>query len=631
MSKIKVDDWTGCYPSKWKGIIVDDAMRHPAKFSSRLIRRIYEHMITEGWLKPGDMVIDPFGGVALGALDAMRSGIAWRGVELEARFAELGNQNIASWNARFSNMPHWNPDALLLQGDSRNLLQILGDAGHRTAVTSPPYAEGLGHNMRKVREIDQQKSLYMASGSLAYGESDGQLGQMKATEEGHHKAVISSPPYAEITIGEFTVSRENFVAWIKNELATKGYIEFKGKKYTENEWRALNYGRLDGRVMKGAPKMGTGGYEEAAAAISSPPYAESMGNAEQSGIDWGKQADRETDHPHGWNGAGYSQAAISSPPYSDSEDGSTPGQLGAMKGNGFEAAISSPPFQAAQTGGGIAKIGYSNEEMRKGSGEQPFDLVGKRAYMPENQGTHIGNLANMPAGDFNAAITSPPFRQASGGTPEPKEGGTIDDALYARHAAGNSAAGAYGEEEGQLANMPDGDFDAAVTSPPYLPKDDQKVPWGATVGKSLEDMDEERGFKRDESFRGYYSLDPANLGNPTGADQTDFWAAARTIIEQVYLALAQGGHAVWVLKAFVRNKEIVDFPDQWRQLCEVVGFVSLHEHHALLVRHTGTSLTLEEGKVEHKTESKSFFRRLAEKNGSPRIDYEVVLCQERPA
>jgi len=462
MTKITVDDWTGCYPSKWKSVIVEDAMRHPAKFSSRLIRRIYEHMIGEGWLKPGDVVIDPFGGVGLGALDAMRSGMRWRGVELEARFAEVGNKNIALWNSRYSTMPRWNPDAILLQGDSRNLVQVLGNAEHRA-------------------------------------------------------------------------------------------------------------------VMK------------------SPPYAESLGNEEKGGIDWGKQTDRKTDHPHGWNGAGYSQAAISSPPYADGcahtggpvvqplpgtggknelvDYGSTPGQLGAMKGNGFDAAVSSPPFMAAQTGGGIAKVGYQNDEMRKGSEEHPFDLVGKRAYMPENQGTHVGNLANMPAGDF----------------------------------------------------------DASVSSPPYLPKDDRKVPWGTTVGKTLEEEAERRGFKRDESFRGTYSLDPANLGNPTGADQTDFWSAARTIVEQVYQVLAPGAHAAWVVKSFVRNKEIVDFPGQWRQLCEVVGFVTLHEHHALLVRHTGTSMTLEGGTVEHKTESKSFFRRLAEKNGSPRIDFEVVLCMEKPA
>ena len=33
--------------------------------------------------------------------------------------------------------------------------------------------------------------------------------------------------------------------------------------------------------------------------------------------------------------------------------------------------------------------------------------------------------------------------------------------------------------------------------------------------------------------------------------------------------------------------------------------------------------------IEKKVERKSFFRRLAESKGSPPIDYEVVLIQER--
>lgn len=74
-NKIVIDEWAGCYPSKWKGLIVPEAIAHPAKFSSKLIRRIYDHMRREGWIKPGDTVVDPFGGVALGAFDAMRLGL----------------------------------------------------------------------------------------------------------------------------------------------------------------------------------------------------------------------------------------------------------------------------------------------------------------------------------------------------------------------------------------------------------------------------------------------------------------------------------------------------------------------------------------------------------------------------
>src|SRR5574341_723840 len=102
-----IDIWTGCYPSRWKGMIVPEAIVHPAKFSSRLIARIYHHMLDEGWLKAGDVVLDPFAGVALGALDAMRLGLHWRGVELERKFADLGNANIEYWNRRFSKNAPW--------------------------------------------------------------------------------------------------------------------------------------------------------------------------------------------------------------------------------------------------------------------------------------------------------------------------------------------------------------------------------------------------------------------------------------------------------------------------------------------------------------------------------------------
>jgi hypothetical protein len=112
-------------------------------------------------------------------------------------------------------------------------------------------------------------------------------------------------------------------------------------------------------------------------------------------------------------------------------------------------------------------------------------------------------------------------------------------------------------------------------------------------------------------------------------EEDDFWSAARVIVEQVYQALAPDGHACWVVKGFVKDKQLVDFPGQWRKLCESVGFVTLHEHHAMLVRDKGTSQTLEGGVVHHQVESKSFFRRLAEKKGSPRIDYEVVFCMEK--
>jgi hypothetical protein len=85
-----------------------------------------------------------------------------------------------------------------------------------------------------------------------------------------------------------------------------------------------------------------------------------------------------------------------------------------------------------------------------------------------------------------------------------------------------------------------------------------------------------------------------------------------------------------VVKSFVKNKQIVDFPGQWQALCEAVGFTTLHYHRAWLVEDRGTQIDFMGNPITRTVERKSFFRRLAEKNGSPHIDYEVVLCMVKP-
>lgn len=482
-----IDTWKGCYPSNWKGLIVPDAITHPAKYSSKLIRAIYEHILSEGWVKPGDTVIDPFGGVALGALDAMRMGLRWRGVELEAKFAQIGNENIDLWNSRFHTMPNWNSNSALINGDSRRLIEVL--EGHvEISISSPPFrqASGGAHIPKGMEITDPGLAKRHAAGnaaSKAYGDSDGQLANMS---EGDFDIALSSPPYAD----------------------------------------SIKPGKGSGFDFSKAHTP-TGG---------------------------GKTAGRES------IAKGY---------------GTTEGNLGAMPADGFTAAISSPPF-----GETLSRDLMSADERRA--------LARERG---------ISNSENI----------SP-----------------IELEKLGKRQKG------YGQTEGNLGSMPAGGFDQSISSPPYLPQSDRKKPWGSTMDKTLQDEDENRGHKRDSSWRGSYSQDPANLGNPTGADQTEFWAAARTIVDQVYASLKPGGHACWVVKDFVKNKKVVPFCDQWRQLCEAAGFVTLHEHHAELVRHHGTSHTLEGGEVKHIKSSKSFFRRVAESHGSPEINYEVVYCMVKP-
>ncbi len=520
-----IDDWHNCYPSSWKGKIVPTAFQHPAKFSSRLIRRIYEHVIEEGWANPGDVIVDPFGGIALGALDAMRLGLAWRGVELEAHFAEIGNQNIAFWNQQFSSMPRWTGDALLLQGDSRNLVEILA-AGH-AVVSSPPYADGCAHTGGN----DTDPSHIQGGTLIGVGIA----------------GAISSPPYAETRNAPGGDQRDDLFRGYHGDGNYSAAIS--SPPYTDSPLVAGIQGKNAGelRVNRG----------QAYACVSSPPYASA---AEGTPLD-------PQDYPT-LRGV-LKQNADHLQKY-----GTTDGQLGSMRAteSGFQAAISSPPFAGSTADGGWQMLGKYAEQGKltikqvKGKKDKAYPSWDKdrdTSYAPSDD-----NLGNAKASDasFRAAISSPPYQGTTGGANVTAKSGVLaDERLFNRHAASSASRG-YGESNDNLGNQLD----------------------------------------------------------------NDFWLSARLIIEQVYHVLQPGGHAIWVVKDYVKNKQRVPFCDQWRELCETVGFIALHEHHAMLVRHNGTSLTLDGERVEHKVESKSFFRRLSEKKGSPRIDWETVLCMEKP-
>lgn len=83
---MKPKQWTGCYADSWKGVITDAAFAHPAKFSKALIERILDYMAEKGWIKKGDVIGDPFGGVGTGGIVAAYRGFRWIGNELEPKF-----------------------------------------------------------------------------------------------------------------------------------------------------------------------------------------------------------------------------------------------------------------------------------------------------------------------------------------------------------------------------------------------------------------------------------------------------------------------------------------------------------------------------------------------------------------
>ena len=252
-----VTEWRNCYNDGWQGVIVPEAFAHPAKFSRGLIRRIYEHMLAAGYLAPGDSVVDCFGGIGAGALDAMSMGLHWTGVELEPRFVELGNRNIAKWQRDLAMLGDRVGTARLLQGDSRRLLEVVG-AGMAGVVSSPPFENQIhGQDEAFLRAVDAdrvKRGLQYSTTrhhSTDYGTSPGQLGAMPSGD--YAAAVISSPPYAD---------------------AVNGTGEGPGARYDTVHHNADTAQRLSSDNGYGATdgQLGRMAGEGWSAAVSSPPF-----------------------------------------------------------------------------------------------------------------------------------------------------------------------------------------------------------------------------------------------------------------------------------------------------------------------------------------------------------------------
>ena len=187
------DEWTGCYADSWKGLIVEDAFSHPAKFSRALIRRIYQHAKDEGWIGQGDIVLDPFGGVSLGALDALLMGCTHISVELEEKFHLLAQRNVALWTRKFGRLSYFG-SAILLQGDSRRLTSCKLEQVE-IVIPSPPFLhQEKGGGLAKPDAVYSGDGHHFGAnhGYQHQGETEGQLANLP---EGSFDLCCSSPPY----------------------------------------------------------------------------------------------------------------------------------------------------------------------------------------------------------------------------------------------------------------------------------------------------------------------------------------------------------------------------------------------------------------------------------------------------
>jgi len=121
-----------------------------------------------------------------------------------------------------------------------------------------------------------------------------------------------------------------------------------------------------------------------------------------------------------------------------------------------------------------------------------------------------------------------------------------------------------------------------------------------------------------------YGVAEGQLGE---SEPETYWAAMAQVYGQCLLAIKPGGVLCVVVKAYVKAGKIVPLPDMTAELLARVGFEPVCRIRAMLTAREGQGLI---GGGEHRKERKSFFRRLAERKGSPRIDYEEIIVVRRP-
>lgn len=459
--------WNGCYNDGWQGKIVLEAFAHPAKFSRGLIHHIYEHAFEMGWVKAGDYCLDPFSGVALGAVDALAMGLHWVGVELEDRFVKLGEQNIELWRRQLRGWPGLG-SARIIQGDSRNLKVSL-------------------------------------------------CGVLETINKLHTLLVIDSLAENGLAAGLLTQASRRPTCVSGGKSMPKG----------DREERVENRDSL---------------HSEIDLVVSSPPYSQSNQDY-KSGYKYAK--------PQG----GTAQESY----------GHTPGNLANMKEGDIDLLVSSPPY---------ADVVKSGE----GTGATTINKVDHKASSQTSYCHSPGQLASMPEG-FDLIASSPPYE------------GILP---------GSEKAEVPGDTKARLKNT-----------------------WGKKRVSWYLDVSKRKRLRNGTWPKQVYTEQRINLGHNEG---DTFWAASKFILQQCYELLRPGGHAIWVTKAYCKKGAIVDFPGRWKALCESVGFKTVCEHRAMLVKEYGDQVCID-GSMDHlETRRISFFRRLAEKKGAPKIEWEMIQC-----
>ena len=265
--------------------------------------------------------------------------------------------------------------------------------------------------------------------------------------------------------------------------------------------------------------------------------------------------------------------------------GTTEGNLGNMK-EGLLGAITSPPFADI--------VPFQDQGFAKHGGPLSNALYG------DSPG-QIGNLSS---------ITSPPFSEPGTQDRHSVKAGNVRDAMKRSYTADHQAS-----DPANIAL-------SSITSPPFSPD-------GMQPGTK---QDTRANLKaQGEVPEGSYGETEGQIGQHaiTNDEKDTYWQACSQVYASLYQALTPGSIVCMVVKGFIRKKVYVDLPQMTLDLLLHLGYEPVLWVDAMVIARDSQASMLDEV-PEYRKKRVSFFRRLAEKNGAPEINSEVVLVVRRP-
>ena len=567
VNTFQVEEVYGLYGPKWGKTITKASVSHPAKYAPKLIRWIIEQGIERGYWQAGDLILDPFGGIGTGGIAAADEFIHWLGVELEPRFVDMARDNFEMHRPRW--LDDGAPEPIIVQGDSRQFADIV------TGLLEAEVFPGLTPN--------------------------------------NPPSAVTSPPYGGTFLPQQTDAAAYEAAQRRYEEAHPDIKRPRVATYGGNTPGQI--GNLPGAHLNAVSSPPYGGIRQDGGRIAAEGGGFTAYTTEPAGY-WHTQRDQQNIgnlKNDTQKALSATIASITSPPYANRVDdhgtgpiagkmkgdvyGSTPGQMGNLR----TGAVTSPPYADMDTARSHTQ-GKSRTDPDSPN-YRPFAVRTFDEYeQPREYGDTPGQIGKLKAG----AITSPPFSQ-----PETRDRYAIQPGVLSDTITRATTVDRQGQMDGNISRL------NGITSPPYeggvVKARSGHLEAERLAAKGL--TDSPHGLlSTGEHAQEAYSHDKRNLGNQTGET---YWDAVEQVYRQVHQVLPVGGVFAVVVKDFVRNKQIVPLVEMTRELLEHIGFRTLCHTKAMLVSEDGTR------------QYKSFFRRNAERKGSPPIDWESVLWMER--